>query len=279
MTSGSVASGPAAPLSSLGLFLGLAIASITVLRLAHTLFPGDRWIALAGRTLCTTAVIAVLILGSRRLLQRDGLPAERLALGVSAWHARAFAIGAALAVGHIVLLLAALFVLAPFEISAGPLPAASVAIAGVGYLTGNFVEELVFRGYLLIVLAQRFGTAGAAWLLALPFGLFHFPGLDLIALGKMVLTTGAMHFVYAYAWIAARSLAAAVAMHAVGNVLLHEVVGTDKPAALSLQFSKPVDDGALFPVFLGISVLLAILLSQLPASRAGAAWLVGKQMP
>jgi uncharacterized protein len=243
------------------------------LQLGHAHFPGDRGFARAGRALCAIAAAAVLIFGSRRLLARDGLPAGRLAIGIDAAHARAFVIGAGIASAHILLLLATLFVVAPFEIDAGPLSVAAVAAAGVGYLTGNFVEELLFRGYLLIVLARWLGTTRALWLLALPFGLFHFPGLDALALGKMMLTTGAMHFVYAYAWLATRSLAAAVALHAVGNTLLHEVVGTGKPAALAFHFSRPVPDGWLFMVFFGVSALLAIFLSRLPASRRGASWL------
>lgn len=275
MTGESTPGRPAPRLGSLCLFLALAGAAIAALQLGHTFFPGDRGLARTGRALCTIAAIGVLIVGSRRLLRRDGLPADRLALGIDGWHARAFGIGAGIALAHILLLLAALFVFAPFEIGAGPLPIAAVAIAGVGYLTGNFVEELVFRGYLLIVLAQWLGSTRAIWLLALPFGLFHFPGLDPLALGKMLLTTGAMHCVYAYAWIATRSLAAAVALHAIGNTLLHEVVGTGKPAALTFQFSRPVPDDVLFVIFFGVSALLAFLLSRLPAARRGASWLVG----
>lgn len=267
---------PAPRLGSLCVFLALAGATIAALQLGHTFFPGDRGLAVTGRVLCAIAAIAALIVGSRRLLERDGLPADRLALGIDEWHVRAFLIGAGIACAHILLLLAALFVFAPFEIGAGPLPAMAVAIAGVGYLTGNFVEELLFRGYLLIVLARWLGTTRAIWVLALPFGLFHFPGLEALVLGKMLLTTGAMHFVYAYAWIATRSLAAAVALHAVGNTLLHEVVGTGKPAALSFHFSRPVPDAVLFVVFFGVSALLAILLSRLSASRRGAAWLVAR---
>jgi uncharacterized protein len=260
--------------SSLGLFLALAGAAIAALQLGHTFFPGERGFAQAGRALCSIAAIGVLIVGSRWLLKRDRLPVDRLALGLGARHARAFAIGAAIACVHIAALLAGLYVFAPFEIGAGPLPIAAVALAGAGYLSGNFVEELLFRGYLLIVVARWLGTTCAIGLLALPFGLFHLPGLDAVALGKMMLTTGAMHFVYAYAWLATRSLMAAVALHAVGNTLLHEVVGTGRPAALTLHFSGPVTPGVLFLVFFGVSALLAVFLARLPAARRGASWLV-----
>jgi uncharacterized protein len=260
-------------LGSLCGFLVLAAASITALQLGHTFFPGDRGLAHLGRALCSLAAAGVLIAGSRWLLRWDGRPVDRLGLGLAPLHARAFALGTGLAVAHILVLVAALYALAPFEVGAGPLPLSAVALAAAGYLTGNFVEELLFRGYLLVVFARWLGTTKALWLLALPFGLFHFQGLDLLALGQMVLTTGAMHFVYGYAWIGTRSLAAAVALHAVGNTLLHEVLGTGKPAALALHFNGPMPEGGAFLVFFGVSAAFAWALSRLPATRRGAAWL------
>jgi uncharacterized protein len=266
-------------LGSLCWFLAFAGVSVAALQLGHTVFPGGRGGAHVGRALCALAAIAALVIGSRWLLRRDGVPVDRLGLGLAPRHAGAFAIGTGLAVAHILLLVAALYVVAPFEIGPGPLPLSAVVLAGAGYLTGNFVEELLFRGYLLVVFARWLGTAKALGLLALPFGLFHFPGLDLPALGQMVLTTGAMHFVYGYAWIATRSLATAVALHAVGNTLLHEVVGTGKPAALALHFAAPVPDGVLFLVFFGVCAVPAWLLSRLPATRRGASWLEGSPQP
>jgi uncharacterized protein len=266
---------PGPRLGSLCRFLALAATSIVALQVGHAFFPGDRGLAHLGRALCSLAAIGILVAGSRWLLRRNGLPVDRLGLGPAPRHACAFAIGAGIAVAHILVLVAALYALAPFKVGAGPLPLQAVALAAAGYLTGNFIEELLFRGYLLVVLARWLGTTRALWLLAPPFGLFHFPGLDLPRLGKMMLTTGAMHFVYAYAWIGTRSLAAAVALHAVGNTLLHEVVGTGGPAALNFHFSKPVPDGALFLAFFGISAALAWALSRLPVTRRGAAWLEG----
>jgi uncharacterized protein len=133
----------------------------------------------------------------------------------------------------------------------------------------------VFRGYLLIALAQWLGTTRALWLLALPFGLFHLPGLDVFALSKMILTTGAMHFVFAYAYLASRSLWAAVSLHAVSNTLLHTIIGTGKPAMFSLQFRHDLPAGVDMPflVFFGAASAFALLLSRLPQARRGAAWL------
>jgi membrane protease YdiL (CAAX protease family) len=263
------------------LFLVLAAVAIVALQAAHGFFPGSRAVAQAGRLLCIVAGIIVLIVGSRWLLGRDGIDRDRLGLGARASSVRAFSIGIALACAHILAIMAGLYAVVPFELDRGSLQGEAIAIAALGYLTGNFVEELLFRGYLFVALAHWFGTPRAIWTLALPFGLFHFPGLDAMALAKMMLTTGAMHFVYAYVFLATRSLWTAVSMHALGNTLLHQVLGTGGPALLSIDYSRPFPESidAPFLVFFGITVGFAVLLSQLGTTRSGAAWLVSDSSP
>lgn len=261
--------------STFCLFLVLAGIAIALLQATHGFFPGDRVGAQVGRLLCSTAAIILLVAANRWLLMRDGLDPGRLAVGFSATHARAFAVGTAVATGHIFVLMAALYVAAPFRLSTGPLAASAVPFAAIGYLTGNFVEELLFRGYVLIALSRWLGTTRALWMLAVLFGLFHFPGLAPMAMAKMLLTTGAMHFVYAYAFLATRSLWAAVALHAVGNTLLHTIVGVDEPALLSVHFERALPEAVDVPflVFFGITAALAIGLARLPATRRGLVWL------
>ena len=94
------------------LFLVLAIIAIALLQATHGFFPGDRIGAQIGRLLCSTTAIILLVAASRWLLMRDGLDPERLAVGFNATHARAFAIGTAVATGHIFVLIAALYVAA-----------------------------------------------------------------------------------------------------------------------------------------------------------------------
>lgn len=262
---------------SIALFLLLAAVTVLAMQVTHGFFPGNRPGALWGRFAGQVAALALLILGSRWLLARDGLPRDQLGLGTGVRSRAAFLIGAALAVSHILALMVGMYAVAPFELSRGALPGTDVGLAAVGYLTGNFAEELAFRGYLLVALARWMGTTPALWLLALPFGLFHFPGLDAEALGKMVLTTGAMHFVYAYVFLATRSLWAAIACHAVGNTLLHSVIGIGKPAFLSVHYQRDFPSGidAPFWIFWGVSVSLALVLAKLPATKRGVAWLEG----
>lgn len=261
--------------NSLCLFLVLAGIAIVLLQATHAFFPGDRVGAHIGRLLCSTAAIILLVAANRWLLMRDGLDPELLAMRFNATHARAFAIGTTVAVGHFFLLIAALYVAAPFRLGIGPLAASEVPFAALGYLTGNFVEELLFRGYLLIALSRWLGATHALWMLAVLFGLFHFPGLTPVAMAKMMLTTGAMHFVYAYAFLATRSLWAAVALHAVGNTLLHTVVGVGELTLLSMHFERALPEAVDVPflVFFGITAACAIGLARLPATRRGLVWL------
>ena len=74
---------------------------------------------------------------------------------------------------------------------------------------------------------------------------------------------------------ATRSLWAAVALHVVSNTLLHTVVGTGKPALLSLQFQRDLPSGIDLPflVFFATTAAFALLLSRLPQAKRGAAWL------
>lgn len=258
------------------LFLAMAAGAILSLQFGQGLFPGDRAGAFLGRQLCSAAAFALLMAGSHWLLARDDLAHGPLGLRPGRNAARAFLLGLLFAVAHILLLFTVLYALTPFELGRGPATGTSVALASVGYLAGNAGEELLFRGYLLVVLARWLGTTPAIWLLALPFGLFHFQGLDALALAKMMLTTGAMHFVYTYVFLATRSLWAAIAMHALGNTLLHELLGVDRPGFLSVQFTRELQavDGT-FVVFFGVTAAVAIGLSRLGATRRGAAWLAG----
>jgi membrane protease YdiL (CAAX protease family) len=261
----------------------MALAGIAVFAMVMSsgIFTGDRGIALTGRLVCWSAVVLLLIAGSRYLLRRDHLAADRLDLAPAAFHAKAFVFGTVVACALILVLLAAFYLILPFEFSAGPLPISTVVMSALTYLVGNFGEELLFRGYLLIAITQWIGARRTLWLLAVPFGLFHFPGLDGLALLKTMLTTGAMHFVFAYAHLATRSLWAAVALHAVSNTLLHSVVGLGEPAALSLRFLHNPPQGVDVPflIFFGTACVFAWVLSRLPQTKTGLVWLAAARAP
>jgi uncharacterized protein len=256
----------------------LVLVSIAVLAGVGSVFPGHRTGAYFGRAAGYLAAAALLSIGSVYLLKRDHVPSGLLGLAPNAAHARAFVLGCLGACLLMGVLIAGLYAVSPFEWHPGSRSANSVGLESLTYFCGNSVEELLFRGYAFIALARSFGTGRALWLLALPFGLFHAPGLDAIALGKMILTTGAMHFVFAYAYLGTRSLWAAISLHALANILLHAVSGFGQgPGAFEVVLQRPLPTSFDLPfaVYLSTAVLAAIVMARLPAVREGAAWLDG----
>jgi hypothetical protein len=221
------------------------------------------------------AVVA-LIAGSARLLRRDGLPVDRLGLDLTLAHARYFLLGVLGAILLICLLASALYSFVHFHWEFGPRSLSDVLLDGHAYFWGNFAEELMFRGYPLIILAGALGTQRALWILAPAFGLFHLEGLEGMELAKMIATTGAMHFVFAGAYLATRSLWTPVGLHAAANVLLHSITGlSGKPAAFKPILEVPLfsSEHLTFWVSFGVAASIAIALAQLPQVKAGAKWL------
>jgi membrane protease YdiL (CAAX protease family) len=95
--------------------------------------------------------------------------------------------------------------------SAPPVPIAELLV--LGFLLGPILEESLFRGCLLPLLAQTTGNGPAVILTALLFALFHQP--PNLAHWVSFTATG-----IAYGWIrvASRSTAAAAVMHATYNL-------------------------------------------------------------
>jgi membrane protease YdiL (CAAX protease family) len=259
-------------ISSLCLFVALAALSIVFMQLASAVFPGDIGLALVARWVCMAGALALLTTGIRLLLSRDGIAEDSLGLSIDPPHGAAVLLGVVLGGALMLVLLAGFYCVSPFELARGPRPLTSVSLSALNYFLGNFGEELVFRGYLLVVLARWLGTVRAVLLLAIPFGLMHVPGLDSLAAAKMMLTTGTMHLVFAAVFLATGTLWAAVAMHATVNTLLHTVAGVDSPGVLSLLYkeSPPASFDAPFLIFLGTSSLFAIVLASVPVTRRGA---------
>lgn len=64
--------------------------------------------------------------------------------------------------------------------------------------------------------------------MSIPFGLFHLPGLAIgIGALKMVATSAAFSFVFAFSLVVFRSLWAATTVHVVSNLFLHAITGLD----------------------------------------------------
>ena len=151
--------------------------------------------------------VALLLHGSRRLLERDGFPADALGLQLTPVNAKGFALGIAGGVLLIVLMTVTLAAQVPIHWERGSLSLTDAALVAHTYFWTGFGEELIFRGYALVTLAHFLGPRKAVWALALPFGLFHLPGMGIgLAAVKMIATTSAMSMIFSYSFIITRTL-------------------------------------------------------------------------
>jgi predicted permease len=90
------------------------------------------------------------------------------------------------------------------------------------------MEELMFRGFLLLVISRSAGWQIAILLTSLAFGLFHLQGTGINIVGlRMVASTGTYRLVFALSYVVTRSLWTAISVHATSNILLHAILGLD----------------------------------------------------
>jgi len=191
-------------------------------------FPTQNLVPHLVRSCFAAIAVLVLIGGSVWLLKKSGIPAAALGVKISLKGLSDFLFGALIAMSLLALVALILYVFVPFHFERGPLNGAEVMKEAHSYFWGNFLEELMFRGYPLVVISQLFGWRKAVWILALPFGLFHLPGIGFNMKGlEMMITTATYSFVFCYAFILTGSLWTATGVHVTSNILLHAVSGLD----------------------------------------------------
>lgn len=191
-------------------------------------FPSQNLLPYFIRTGISAAGVLILIWVSIMLLKKSNVSKEGLGLKLTQKSLFNFILGALIALIVMVILGLVLYIFVPYHFIGGPMKTVEVLKEGHFFFWGNFTEELIFRGYLLIILSQRFGWRAAACIMAIPFGLFHLPGLGFGIDGlKMLITTATYSFVFSFAFILTGSLWTATGIHAASNILLHSISGLD----------------------------------------------------
>lgn len=116
----------------------------------------------------------------------------------------------------------------PYHFVRGTLDNFQLFREGVSYLVGNALEELIFRGFLFVVLSQLAGWRISLLIIAVLFGLFHLQGLGYTVQGtKMVVTTALFSFIFSLSYVLTKSLWTAICTHATANIFLHAFAGLD----------------------------------------------------
>jgi uncharacterized protein len=258
--------------ASVFVFIALGVAVLLVNVLMPMFFPTAHLLPYLTRNVALVAGAVILIAGTRRLLGKNAIIPRAAGLQLSRYTAASFASGIGIGMFVIVVTASVLRVLVPFHFERGTLTGMDVLKEAHSYFWGNLIEELLFRGFPLIVLSHRFGWRKAVWIMALPFGLFHLWGLGFsVEALKMVLTTATYSFVFSYAFLATGTLWTPIGIHVASNILIHAVVGLD---GMRKSFYVPVFDGS-WPAhydaglisFITVAIFTAIVLYLITSKR------------
>jgi len=208
----------------------------------------------------TTSILMgdiLLVYTTFALLKRCGISKNILGLNFSKSFFPNVLIGVTIGLTTILILAAILNFAIPYHFEHRLLGVADAVKRSYSFLLGAISEELLFRGFLLVVFAKRFGWRWGVLIMALPFGLYHFEGGL-----SLVVSTTFYSFVFALSFILTRSLWCAIITHAIMNILLHIITGLDggTNSIYKLVVDKQWPD---YPIGLLMSVGAAIIISAL----------------
>ena len=257
---------PPFPFKSLLLFVTGAVVLRLLSIAGWAFFPGDGVIPQLGRILIPLGFSIALVGLNQRLLARDGFAADALGLKLTPVRAGAFLASSLIMALVFAAMAAGLWLVMPFHYQRGPLSLTALGLRAMEYLAGNAGEELIFRGYLLLLLRRQCGLTAALVITGLLFGLFHLPGLSGMAALKLTCTTFLGGTLFAYGFLITRTLWSAIALHVAGNIVLHHVLGLSGQTSLLMPVFDQSWPTTYDPAFL---VWLAILI---PVVAAAAFW-------
>ena len=119
---------------------------------------------------------------------------------------------------------AIIYLIYPFEIIKNHYSKINLVTDIISYSLNNTLEELLFRGFILIASVKFFGKIGGVLFLSLLFGLFHLQGTGLTIDGlSMVMTTFTMSLLFISVIYYTKSIWTAATLHITGNFLLHSL--------------------------------------------------------
>jgi membrane protease YdiL (CAAX protease family) len=205
----------------------------------------------------------VIFWGTRWMLRREGQSLAVLGIDLRGRYLPPFVSAWLIGAATIVIASGVLTLFPGAQWHLGNASSGHVLLALASYAAGSYLEELLFRGYLLRRLTEGWGRGWALAIVALGFGLFHLPGLSGVAAVKMVCSTAACSLLFSAVYLRSGTLWSAVAAHLSMNWVLHTILGVTGKTAVF----RPVFGSSAAPsIDLGFWIFLIVV--------AGSAWLL-----
>ena len=210
------------------IFIVLSFVAWETYFFGQMIFPSQNTVPYLCRTVLTLIIDVIFVSLSLRLVKRNGLPPQAMGLSVTGGIIGDALIGVIIGFFAIMLIAGLLYIFIPYHFVKGTLGIASVLKESVSYLLGNTLEELLFRGFLFVVLSQLLGWRIGIFITSLAFGLFHLQGIGFTIEGiKLVATTTSFGLIFGLSYVFTKSLWTAICTHVTSNIILHALTGLD----------------------------------------------------
>jgi uncharacterized protein len=204
------------------LFLIICVAIWTINVIGQTAFPGNNLFPLVMRSTILLVTVAISYhlnyKFSRKNLLNFGMLKFKPRL------IKCYLCGIIMGCFSIATIWGIIYLIHPFEIIKNLNSKNNLAIDIISYTLGNTLEELFFRGFILLGSVKLFGKIVGVLFVSLLFGLFHLQGTGLTVNGlSMVMTSFTMSLLFISMIYYTTSIWTAVTLHVTGNFLLHSL--------------------------------------------------------
>jgi len=207
------------------------------------------------RTTFILVADALLLLVTFHLFKRNSIPTTALGLNVTKRLYKNALIGMGIAIATIITMAIMLYLFVPYRFLYKSLNVGYVLKESYSFLLGALLEEMLFRGFLLVFFSKLLGWRIGLLILALPFGLYHLAGGI-----TLVTSTTMFSFVFGLSFVLTGSLWTAIFVHATANILLHAITGLDGGgnSVYTLAFEGQIPN---YPFGLLVSVSSALIMA------------------
>jgi membrane protease YdiL (CAAX protease family) len=250
---------------SLFLLSGLIIWAVNII--GQSAFPGNNLFPFFVRLIILMGSLALSYYLNYKFIRRNVLTGDFLKFRLRS--IKRYLNGSILACLVIATIWAIVYLIYPFEIIKNGSSKTNLPNDIISYSLGNTLEELLFRGFLLIASIKLFGKIGGVFFISLLFALFHLQGTGLTREGiSMVMTTFTMSLLFIAVIYYTNSIWTAVMLHITGNLLLH-TLGFDgaNGGMFQIKFATSNMNGGFISFIFEVVVITFVLLIFFKAKR------------